>query len=151
MQVLQSTSHIINQNKPKVNPSPSLRILKTAAPALGGKGHKAPHHHLEPTPAGTLHDETVLPVEGLFNSAAGSANNLIKPTRRPAGPTGRSADFKPRFRNRKQEHEPSTEEDETEQDIVPQQHHQQQQPHGGNNYKKSSTRPRPTQTLRPFK
>ena len=35
-QVLQSTSHIHNNHqKAKINPSPTLRILKTAAPSLG--------------------------------------------------------------------------------------------------------------------
>lgn len=64
-QVLQSTNRILGQ-KPKINPSPSLRILKTAAPALG-KSNKH-HRHLEPTPAASINEETALPVESLFNS-----------------------------------------------------------------------------------
>lgn len=128
---MQSTSHIINSGKPKINPSPSLRILKTAAPALHKQNHK--QHHLEPTPAGSLQDETIL-------SAEGNGNNLIKNTRRPTGPGGRSADFKPRFRNRKQE---ENEDDESEQEVVPPQQH--------GSFKKNGNRPRPTSSLRPFK
>nr|CAD7445104.1 unnamed protein product [Timema bartmani] len=80
-QVLQSTSHVYN-NKPKPTPSSSLRILKTAAPSLGGK-FRSPH--LDPTPVGTLHDETAaLPLEALFNSVHGP--NLVRSSRRPAGP-----------------------------------------------------------------
>nr|CAD7458451.1 unnamed protein product [Timema tahoe] len=79
-QVLQSTSHVYN-NKPKPTPSSSLRILKTAAPSLGGK-FRSPH--LDPTPVGTLHDETAaLPLEALFNSVHGP--NLVRSSRRPAG------------------------------------------------------------------
>ncbi|KAJ8971668.1 hypothetical protein NQ314_000594 [Rhamnusium bicolor] len=63
-QVLQSTSHIFNNPKGKINPSPSLRILKTAAPSLG-KGNKH-HRHLEPTPAGSINEEASLSVEALF-------------------------------------------------------------------------------------
>nr|CAD7568282.1 unnamed protein product [Timema californicum] len=80
-QVLQSTSHVYN-NKPKPTPSSSLRILKTAAPSLGVKLRSS---HLEPTPVGTLHDETAaLPLEALFNSVHGP--NLVRSSRRPAGP-----------------------------------------------------------------
>lgn len=84
-QVLQSTSHIIqpHHGKPKPTPSSSLRILKTAAPALGKSRNSA---HLEPTPAGSLHEETVaLPLEALFSSAPSS--NFIRSSRRPGGLT----------------------------------------------------------------
>lgn len=92
-QVLQSTSHIYNQPKGKINPSPTLRILKTAAPTLS-KGNKH-NRHLEPTPAGSISDEVSLPVEALFNS-----QNSIKSTRKPTGPgTG----YKQRFKNKPKE------------------------------------------------
>ncbi|KAB0798877.1 hypothetical protein PPYR_06757 [Photinus pyralis] len=60
-QVLQSTSHIQQQNsqKGKIKPSPTLRILKTAAPSLG----KSNKHHLEPTPASSVVIQTAVAVE----------------------------------------------------------------------------------------
>lgn len=98
MQVLQSTSHIVsNHQKPKINPSPTLRILKTAAPAIGKGKHHHPHN-LEPTPAGSIVEETALPVENLFNS-----QETIRLTRKPTGPGGSS--FKARFKNRPREQE----------------------------------------------
>lgn len=84
-QVLQSTSRVFqaHHGKPKPTPSSSLRILKTAAPVLGKSRGAA---HLEPTPAGSLYEETVaLPLEALFSSAPSS--NFIKSSRRPGGPT----------------------------------------------------------------
>ncbi|XP_069696837.1 uncharacterized protein [Periplaneta americana] len=81
-QVLQSTSHVFHHHaKPKPTPASSLRILKTAAPSLAkARGGAA---HLEPTPAGSLYEETVaLPLEALFSSAPSS--NLIRSSRRPA-------------------------------------------------------------------
>nr|CAD7426752.1 unnamed protein product [Timema monikensis] len=95
-QVLQSTSHVYN-NKPKPTPSSSLRILKTAAPSLGVK-FRSPH--LDPTPVGTLHDETAaLPLEALFNSVHGP--NLVRSSRRPAGPPPSPRNNLNRFGNRK--------------------------------------------------
>ncbi|XP_044254938.1 uncharacterized protein LOC123005317 isoform X2 [Tribolium madens] len=91
-QVLQSTSHIHNPQKAKISPSPTLRILKTAAPSLGKSKH---HRHLEPTPAGSI-EETIVAAE---------SSNSIKSTRKPAGPT-----FKPRFKNRQKEEEEESEE-----------------------------------------
>nr|XP_008192116.1 PREDICTED: uncharacterized protein LOC663093 isoform X2 [Tribolium castaneum] len=91
-QVLQSTSHIHNPQKAKISPSPTLRILKTAAPSLGKGKH---HRHLEPTPAGSI-EETIVAAE---------SSNSIKSTRKPAGPT-----FKPRFKNRQKEDEEESEE-----------------------------------------
>ncbi|CAH0560713.1 unnamed protein product [Brassicogethes aeneus] len=76
-QVLQSTSHIYNNQKGgKINPSPTLRILKTAAPQLKGK----PHRHLDPTPVASVSEENSLPVEQLFGG-----QNTIKSTRKPVG------------------------------------------------------------------
>lgn len=73
-QVLQSTSKILS--KPKVAPTPTARILKTAAPNLSKS-----KVHLEPTPAGSLHEETALPLEALFHGDKNA--NLIRPSRRP--------------------------------------------------------------------
>jgi hypothetical protein len=105
-QVLQSTSRLHNNHqKAKINPSPTLRILKTAAPSLG-KANKH-HRHLEPTPAGSASEETAL--------AAESSQNSIKSTRKPTGPAGSS--FKPRFKNRQKE--PETDDENNEQDVAP--------------------------------
>lgn len=92
-QVLQSTSHIIHGQKGKINPSPSLRILKTAAPTLG-KGNKHHRQHLEPTPAGAINEEASVAADGHFG-----AQNSIKSTRKPNGAGG---NFK-RFKNRHKE------------------------------------------------
>lgn len=119
-QVLQSTSHVQSSShpKPKISPSPSLRILKTAAPSLG-KVNKL-HRHLEPSSA--VSEETVLPVEALYTS-----QNSVKLTRKPVT----SSAFKPRFKNiRQKEQEIATvtvnEQENNEQDVA--QH---------SNYKKS--------------
>lgn len=124
-QVLQSTSHVHNhQPKGKINPSPTLRILKTAAPLLG-KANK--HHHLEPTPASSNVEETALPVENLFNS-----QNVIRATRKPTSPANA---FKQRLKNRIKEQE-IPEENET-RNTTP-------SPSG----KKNKNKLRPTQTTR---
>lgn len=108
-QVLQSTSQVYGSNnnkhhhhgqkQAKINPSGTLRILKTAAPSLG----KASKHnrHLEPTPAGSINDETALPVEALFNS-----QNSIKQggNRKQSGNSSGGGSFK-RFKNRQREQE----------------------------------------------
>ncbi|XP_049825714.1 uncharacterized protein LOC109601708 isoform X2 [Aethina tumida] len=98
-QVLQSTSHVYNNPKGKINPSPTLRILKTAAPNLGkGKIH---HRNLDPTPVVTINEDASLPVEQLFN-----AQNSVKSTRKPPG-----SNSKPRFKNRQKEVESKEESD----------------------------------------
>lgn len=80
-QVLNSNSKILNPGyKPKLSPSPTQRILKTAAPAIA-KHHR---YNLEPTPAASLHDETISSHE----------NNFGKTTRRPSG----NGSFKNRHR-----------------------------------------------------
>lgn len=111
-QVLQSTSKIQGQ-KSKINPSPSLRILKTAAPTLGKSNKHHRGNHLEPTPAGSISDETALPVENLFNS-----QNTVKATRKPTGPGG---SFKPQFKNRSRKQE-NEEENSVPETPPPQQH-----------------------------
>jgi hypothetical protein len=77
-QVLQSTSQVFHGNqKPKIQPSSTLRILKTAAPSLNK------------TPKYVVSAEEDVPVE--------STPNLVRTSRRPA----QSANsFKNRFRNR---------------------------------------------------
>lgn len=100
-QVLQSTSHIFQQNvKPKISPSSTLRILKTAAPSLP----KTPKH----PPVEVHHDDTILPVESLFGNSP--SPNLIRSSRRPASPT---SSFKNRFKNR-----PSKEDSEQEYEEI---------------------------------
>lgn len=101
-QVLQSTSQVINnkhkQKQGKINPSGTLRILKTAAPTLAGKSGKHGNgRHLEPTPSGSINDETALPVEALFNS-----QNSIKQVGGRKQIAASSGSFK-RFKNRQRE------------------------------------------------
>lgn len=98
-QVLQSTSHIFQPHHGKVKPTPSssMRILKTAAPVLGKSRGSA---HLEPTPAGSLYEETVaLPLEALFSSAP--SPNFIKSSRKPGGPTPPKGSLHSRFQRGK--------------------------------------------------
>ncbi|XP_068082979.1 uncharacterized protein [Anabrus simplex] len=76
-QVLHSSSHVLQPHgKPKPTAvSSAPRILKTAAPSL----HKNRPPTLEPTPAGSLHDETVaLPLEALFSSAPAAGRSSRK-------------------------------------------------------------------------
>lgn len=111
-QVLQSTSHIFPSNHGKVKPTPSssVRILKTAAPVLGKSRSSA---HLQPTPAGSLYDETVaLPLEALFSSAPGP--NFIKSSRKPGGPTTPKNSLHSRFQRGKGRES----QDNREQDLV---------------------------------
>lgn len=131
-QVLQSTSRIHSPPpKGKISPSPTLRILKTAAPALG-KSNKNNRQHLEPTPAATIMEETALPVENLFNS-----QNVVKSTRKPSTSSSSS---KQSFKNRPRKHQPnnSAEENSTEND-------------GQQQYKKKSQRNRGSQNPRTSK
>ncbi|CAG9836175.1 unnamed protein product [Diabrotica balteata] len=77
-QVLQSTSR-------KINPTQSLRILKTAAPSLS-KGNK--QRQIDPTPAAAVNEETSsLPAE-----------NAIKSTRKSLGASGAYKRFKNRHK-----------------------------------------------------
>lgn len=90
-QVLQSSSQIFhNPNKPKLAPSPSLKILKTAAPAIP----KAHRHTVEATPSLDSYEDS-------YTTASGRLS------KRPVGiPPTSPADFKSRFRNRKYNQEP---------------------------------------------
>lgn len=91
-QVLQSTSQIFHSNsKPKISPSSTLRILKTAAPHIPKNKHV-----IEPTPAKqTPADSDQLQIEDLNGNSPGP--NLVRSSRRPAiAPVS----YKNRFRNR---------------------------------------------------
>lgn len=93
-QVLQSTSHIFHNTpaKPKIAPTASLRILKTAAPHIP----KHNKHAIEPTPARqSLADTNSLPIDDVYGNSP--SPNLVRTSRRPATVTG---SFKNRFRNR---------------------------------------------------
>ncbi|KAK9873033.1 hypothetical protein WA026_020765 [Henosepilachna vigintioctopunctata] len=81
-QVLQSSSHIISSPKGKISPTSTLKILKTAAPSLN-KNNK--HRHLEPTPASSVHQETV----------EVGTQNKIKSSKRSGG-----QQFKLKYRNK---------------------------------------------------
>ncbi|CAD7088345.1 unnamed protein product [Hermetia illucens] len=94
-QVLQSTSHVYKNHKPKVSPSSTLRILKTAAPTV-----PASRHHIDPSP--TASDLAPLPEAHNGNSGP----NLVRSSRRPATS---SNSFKNRIRNRTNKDEPSFE------------------------------------------
>ncbi|XP_059608924.1 uncharacterized protein LOC132256494 [Phlebotomus argentipes] len=85
-QVLQSTSQIFhNPNKAKIAPSPSLKVLKTAAPVA----HKAHRHTVEATPSLDSYEDT-------YTTAPGRLS------KRPVAiPPTSPGDFKSRFRNRK--------------------------------------------------
>lgn len=97
-QVLQSTARVIPR-APKISPTQTARILKTAAPSIP-KGRV----QLEPTPAGSLHEETALPLEALFHGD----KNHIRPSRRPGpavgGPSSKNeVKGKYRLRNSKEQ------------------------------------------------
>ncbi|KAK6637129.1 hypothetical protein RUM44_007543 [Polyplax serrata] len=125
-QVLQSTSRILS--KPKINPTQTARILKTAAPNLSKS-----RAHLEPTPAGSLHEETALPLEALFHGD--KSGNLIRSTRRPGpsvgGPANGKNEYKGKFRSR-----PSAKE----QDLTEEYDQEEQDFQNSHGYKKSRSR-----------
>lgn len=88
-QVLQSSSHVLGAHqKGKINPSPTLRILKTAAPQIG-KSNKH-HRHLEPTPVATTNEET----------QSVDSQSSVRNTRKPSG-----SSFKSGFKNRPRKQE----------------------------------------------
>lgn len=100
-QVLQSTSHIYQNNK-KIKPTPShqSKILKTVAPSLPGEKSRKNINIIEATPTpSSLEDDNSLPLESLFHS--NPSGNLIRQSRRPAVGNGQ---FKNRYNaiNRKQ-------------------------------------------------
>lgn len=129
-QILQSTSHIF-QNHKKLKPTPTSnnKILKTAAPSLP---KSSPKPNLEPTPVGTLQEDSALPLEALFSSPSGG--NLIRQSRRPA--VG-SSPFKNRFnrnRGKGETKEQELDQDEPEEVVVT--------PSSTSSYKKHSSRNR---------
>lgn len=91
-QVLQSTSHIYNGygNKPKIAPTPSLRVLKTAAPHIP----KKPPHVVESTSAVKSASVESEEVDEIYSNSP--KQNLVRTSRRPAVS---SNSFKNRFRN----------------------------------------------------
>lgn len=100
-QVLQSTSHIYQNNK-KIKPTPAhqSKILKTVGPSLGGIDKPKKNVNIEATPTpSSLEDDNSLPLESLFHS--NPSGNLIRQSRRPAVGNGQ---FKNRYNaiNRKQ-------------------------------------------------
>lgn len=136
-QVLQSTS-TIKQNplpagNPAIRPSPSLRILKTAAPTGPGLNNKV---HLDPTPAGgALVEETI---------ALGQDDLANRPLRRSAVAPGRNSDFLSRLhRSRSPTFSDSPELDEDyDIEVSP-------RPAVTTSARKPSSRIRPSQTVRP--
>lgn len=92
-QVLQSTSHIYNGNgngnKPKIAPTPSLRVLKTAAPHIPKKPHV-----VESTSAVKSSSVESEEVDEIYSNSP--KQNLVRTSRRPAVS---SNSFKNRFRN----------------------------------------------------
>lgn len=113
-QVLQSSSHIYQNSahKPKIAPSPSLRILKTAAPHIPKK-----QHVIEATPARqnsasststSASESDEIHADEIYGNSANK--NLVRSSRRPAVS---SNSFKNRFRNNR----PSFKEDAEYQDV----------------------------------
>ncbi|XP_044749451.1 uncharacterized protein LOC123310122 isoform X2 [Coccinella septempunctata] len=89
-QVLQSSSHVVGSSpKGKISASPTLRILKTAAPS----GPKAGKRHLEPTPSASINEETAV---------ENSQSNSFKPGKKNG---------QKRFKNRPNEEAHSNKED----------------------------------------
>uniref|UniRef100_A0A8W7Q2U1 DUF4758 domain-containing protein n=1 Tax=Anopheles coluzzii TaxID=1518534 RepID=A0A8W7Q2U1_ANOCL len=165
-QVLQSTSHVIQGNqggaaasgngaagpsspatdgrRPKLNPSSTLRILKTAAPAL----NKTPRYNPEaasiitPSPATHVLEDTGLPLENLFASQPSSS--LVRPSRRLPGSA--SGNFKNRLKNRISKDENDLQEQGGESEPVTPQATVTPQPTYG---KKPGSRYRNTQIVKP--
>lgn len=92
-QVLQSTSHIYsgnaNANKPKIAPTHSLRVLKTAAPHIPKKTPQIVESMSAIKPASLESEE----VDEIYSNS--SKQNLVRSSRRPAVT---SNTFKNRFR-----------------------------------------------------
>uniref|UniRef100_A0A8D8QT75 DUF4758 domain-containing protein n=1 Tax=Cacopsylla melanoneura TaxID=428564 RepID=A0A8D8QT75_9HEMI len=116
-QVLQSTSHIYQNNK-KIKPTPShaSKILKTIAPTLGNSDKIKKNVNIieaSSTPS-SLEDDNSLPLEALFHS--NPSGNLIRQSRRPAVGNGQ---FKNRYNaiNRKQSVEDYVSSEESNDDV----------------------------------
>lgn len=101
-QVLQSTSHIIHQPaaaaspaKPKIAPTASLRILKTAAPHIPKHHHKHTAERSTAAPTSPPASTDSLPIDEVYGNSP--STNLVRASRRPATASG---SFKNRFRQR---------------------------------------------------
>lgn len=108
-QVLQSTSHIFQNNKPKITPTPSLRILKTAAPHIAKK--QTINEPLSSIKQQTHITTSVSEVGDDHNDEIYGKQPINRVTRRPAV-TNNS--FKNRFRNNQR---PANKEDVEYQDV----------------------------------
>lgn len=92
-QVLQSTSHVIaNAAKPRIAPTHSLRVLKTAAPHIPKKPHIVESNARSDVVAATTQENDE--VDEIYGSSPNK--NLVRAQRRPA--IG-SSSFKNRFRS----------------------------------------------------
>ncbi|KFB49872.1 AGAP010597-PA-like protein [Anopheles sinensis] len=162
-QVLQSTSHVIQGNqggaaaaqaaggenrRVKLNPSSTLRILKTAAPAL----NKTPRYNPEAasiiTPSPATHaalEDTGLPLENLFASQPSSS--LVRPSRRLPGSA--SGNFKNRLKNRITKDENELQQEQAEQEPSTPQATVTPQPTPGYGKKPAGSRYRNTQIVKP--
>lgn len=111
-QVLQSTSHVIaNAAKPRIAPTHSLRVLKTAAPHIPKKPHIVESNARSDVVAATTQENDE--VDEIYGSSPNK--NLVRAQRRPA--IG-SSSFKNRFRSNRPVTPSSTSKDESEyQDI----------------------------------
>ncbi|XP_053667955.1 proteoglycan 4 [Anopheles marshallii] len=164
-QVLQSTSHVIQGNqggaaangngaaganqaadgrRPKLNPSSTLRILKTAAPALNKTPRYSPEAAsiITPSPATHALEDTGLPLENLFASQPSSS--LVRPSRRLPGSA--SGNFKNRLKNRITKDENDLQEQGGDSEVVTPQATVTPQPTYG---KKPGNRYRNTQIVKP--
>lgn len=92
-QVLQSTSHIYNGNgnKPKIAPSNTLRVLKTAAPHIPKKPHVVESTSVAKQSSASIESEEV---DEIYSNSP--KQNLVRNLRRPAVT---SNSFKNRFRS----------------------------------------------------
>lgn len=105
-QVLQSTSHVFNNPaaapgagaKGKIAPTPSLRILKTAAPHIPKAHAKQQQQQHGATVAPTAPGADSLPIDEVYGNSP--STNLVRASRRPATASG---SFKNRFRQRTKE------------------------------------------------
>lgn len=95
-QVLQSTSHVYNGNgnKPKIVPSHSLRVLKTAAPHIPKKPHVVESTSVAKQPSTVSSSIDSEEVDEIYGSSP--KQNLLRSSRRPAVS---SNSFKNRFRS----------------------------------------------------
>lgn len=112
-QVLQSSSHIYQNSaqKPKIAPSPSLRILKTAAPHIPKKQHVVEATPARQSPGSATGEGDEINADEIYGNSANK--NLVRSSRRPAVS---SNSFKNRFQNRN--NRPSYKEDVEYQDAV---------------------------------